>query len=150
MRASGSLAATKWPSFTGKSPVKCINGLATVVAGDPLQTFRCDGMDFYDFKSHGDLGSIKGEGSNTWGWVSDTGREFVAVGQVSTSDFHTRSLYGNVCADTNQGDGAAFAEIKKDGKLSYLGRLPQQSKLDSNSIWREIKVRKIGPSYLIH
>ena len=41
-------------------------------------------MDFYDFKSHADLGSIKGEGSNTWGWVSDTGREFIAVGQVST------------------------------------------------------------------
>jgi len=121
MRAAGDLAATKWKSFTGKGPVKCINGLATVVPGDPLYTFRCDGMDFYDFKSHSDLGSIKGEGSNTWGWVSDTGREFIAVGQ---------------------GDGAAFAEITKDGKLSYLGRLPQQSKLDSNSIWREMKSYK--------
>jgi hypothetical protein len=59
-------------------------------------------MDFYDFKSHGDLGSIKGEGSNTWGWVSDTGREFVAVGQVSASNSHSRSLCGNICADLNQ------------------------------------------------
>jgi hypothetical protein len=99
-------------------------------------------MDFYDFKSHGDLGSIKGEGSNTWGWVSDTGREFIAVGQVSTSNFHARSLCGSTFADLNQGDGAAFAEITKDGKLSYLGRLPQQSKLDSNSIWREMKSYK--------
>ena len=87
-------------------------------------------MDFYDFKSHSDLGSIKGEGSNTWGWVSDTGREFIAVGQVSTSSLHLRSLCDYICADLNQGDGAAFAEITKDGKLSYLGRLPQQSKLE--------------------
>lgn len=40
-------------------------------------------MDYYDFKSHADLGSARGEGSNTWGWVSDDGREFVAIGQVS-------------------------------------------------------------------
>jgi hypothetical protein len=39
-------------------------------------------MDYYDFKSHADLGSSRGEGSNTWGWVSDDGREFVAIGQV--------------------------------------------------------------------
>ena len=72
-------------------------------------------MDFYDFKSHADLGSYAGEGSNTWGWVSQTGREFVAIGQA---------------------DGTAFAEINKNGKLVYLGRLPQQS---VQSIWREIK-----------
>jgi hypothetical protein len=34
----------------------------------------------YDFKSHADLGSWAGEGSDTWGWVSDDGREFVAIG----------------------------------------------------------------------
>ena len=36
----------------------------------------------YDFLSHADLGSWAGEGSDTWGWVSDEGREFVAIGQA--------------------------------------------------------------------
>lgn len=72
-------------------------------------------MDYYDFKTHADLGSRRGQGSNTWGWVSDDGREFVAVGQE---------------------DGTAFAEITKEGKIVYLGRLPQQS---SVSRWREMK-----------
>jgi hypothetical protein len=49
------------------------------------------------------------------GWTSDDGREFVAIGQQ---------------------DGAAFAEITKEGKLSYLGRLPQYS---TPSTWREIR-----------
>lgn len=35
-----------------------------------------------------------------------------------------------------QQDGAAFAEITKEGKLSYLGRLPQYS---TPSTWREIR-----------
>jgi hypothetical protein len=33
-------------------------------------------------------------------------------------------------------DGAAFAEITKDGQLQFLGRLPAYS---VNSIWREIR-----------
>jgi hypothetical protein len=49
------------------------------------------------------------------GWTSEDGREFVAIGQQ---------------------DGAAFAEITKEGKLSYLGRLPQYS---TPSTWREIR-----------
>jgi hypothetical protein len=49
------------------------------------------------------------------GWTSDDGREFVAIGQQ---------------------DGAAFAEVTKEGKLSYLGRLPQYS---TPSTWREIR-----------
>lgn len=75
-------------------------------------------MDYYDFKTHADLGSRRGQGSNTWGWVSEDGREFVAVGQE---------------------DGTAFAEITKEGRIVYLGRLPQQS---SVSRWREIKSYK--------
>lgn len=47
------------------------------------------------------------------GWTSKDGREFVAIGQQ---------------------DGAAFAEITKEGKLSYLGRLPQYS---TPSTWYE-------------
>ena len=69
----------------------------------------------YDFKTHRQLGSTRGEGSSSWGWTSPTGREFVAIGQS---------------------DGAAFAEITTDGKLVYLGRLPQYS---SVSIWRELR-----------
>ena len=75
-------------------------------------------MDLYDFKSHADLGSWAGEGSSSWGWTSDDGREFVAIGQA---------------------DGTAFAEISKKGQLVYLGRLPQQSVI---SIWREIRSYK--------
>ena len=73
-------------------------------------------MDLYDFASHADLGSYAGEGSSSWGWVSADGREFAIIGQA---------------------DGAAFAEVSKQGKLIYLGRLPQQSVF---SIWREIRV----------
>lgn len=50
--------------------------------------------------------------------MSPNGREFVAIGQA---------------------DGTAFAEITRDGKLVYLGRLPQQSVF---SIWREIRSYK--------
>jgi choice-of-anchor B domain-containing protein len=72
-------------------------------------------MDMYSFKPHADLGSVAGEGSSSWGWTSDDGREFVAIGQA---------------------DGTAFAEISPAGELIYLGRLPQQSVF---SIWREIR-----------
>jgi len=56
-----------------------------------------------------------GRGSSSWGWTAPDGREFVAIGQM---------------------DGAAFAEITKDGQLQYLGRLPAYS---VNSMWREIR-----------
>ena len=75
-------------------------------------------IDLLEFKNHADLGSIAGGGSSSWGWVSDDGREFVAIGQM---------------------DGTAFAEISRKGKLVYLGRLPQQS---SWSMWREIRAYK--------
>ncbi|RYP23285.1 hypothetical protein DL765_001194 [Monosporascus sp. GIB2] len=99
-------------------PVPCINGLAKVVPGDAKQTFRCSKIDFYDFKSHADLGGPLGQGSSSWGWTSDDGREFVAIGQ---------------------GQGTAFAEVSKEGKLIYLGRLPQYS---TTSQWRELRSYK--------
>ncbi len=37
-----------------------------------------------------------------------------------------------------QADGAAFAELTEQGKLVYLGRLPQSSTA-APSIWREIR-----------
>ena len=72
-------------------------------------------MDLYSFKSHAELGSSNSSGSSSWGWTSDDGREFVAIGQ---------------------GDGTAFAQITPDGELVYLGRLPQHSFI---SRWREIR-----------
>ena len=95
----------------------CIDGQAELVAGDPLYTFNCSGLDLYDFKSHADLGSPTGEGAGSWGWTSEDGREFMAIGQS---------------------DGAAFLEILPSGKISYLGRLPQYSRAQP-SLWREMK-----------
>lgn len=75
----------------------------------------CKQIDLYHFLSHSALGSTRGFGSSSWGWTSSTGREFVAIGQS---------------------DGTAFAEVSSEGKLIYLGRLPQYS---SVSQWREIR-----------
>jgi choice-of-anchor B domain-containing protein len=58
-----------------------------------------------------------GQGSSSWGWTSEDGREFVAIGQF---------------------DGTAFAEISSEGKLVYLGRLPQYDPVGSR--WREIRI----------
>lgn len=110
--------------------------MAEVIPGDRNNTFQCSNVsalfilpgavstgsdiiqiDFYDFQSHYDLGSTVGEGAGSWGWTSEEGREFVAVAQS---------------------DGAAFAEISSEGKLVYLGRLPQWTAAQP-SLWREIK-----------
>jgi len=74
-------------------------------------------IDLYHFLSHADLGSDYARGSSSWGWTSEDGREFVAIGQY---------------------DGTAFAEISSEGKLVYLGRLPQYD--DEGSNWREIRI----------
>ncbi|KAG8622854.1 hypothetical protein KVT40_009365 [Elsinoe batatas] len=99
-------------------PVPCVNGLATVQAGNPLQIFRCRNLNLQDFKTHAELDSRSGSGSSSWGWTSPEGREFGAIGQA---------------------DGTAFIEISKDGRVTYLGRLPQQS---VTSQWREIRTVK--------
>lgn len=71
-----------------------------------------------------------GAGSSSWGWVSDDGREFIAIGQE---------------------DGTTFAEISSEGKLVPLARLPQVS-LPSD--WREIRGYKnymiIGSEAVAH
>ncbi len=132
-RQAGALNSAQYKSIDER--VRCENGLAVAVPGDANNTFRCnnvcsirlqanlqlltcDQIDLYSFKSHADLGSEVGEGSSSWGWTSDDGREFVAIGQA---------------------DGAAFAEITKEGQLVYLGRLPQTS---TPIIWREIRAYK--------
>jgi len=117
---AGEYDSRKWASkpVRGRTNVvSCRNGTAAVIPGDPLNTFRCNNIDFYDFVSHADLGSKTGEGASSWGWTSPEGREFVAIAQA---------------------DGAALAEITRDGKLVYLGRLPHTTAAEA-SIWREIK-----------
>ncbi|KAH7561514.1 hypothetical protein BM1_02618 [Bipolaris maydis] len=94
-----------------KNKVECINGTAIT----DTDVFKCKNIDLLHFLSHAELGSTRGVGSSSWGWTSDDGREFVAIGQQ---------------------DGAAFAEINKEGKLVYLGRLPAYS---TPSTWREIR-----------
>ncbi|KAF6815466.1 hypothetical protein CMUS01_12441 [Colletotrichum musicola] len=113
---SGEMDSTAYRSrLASEGSVPCVDGVAAVVAGDPNNTFKCDKIDFYDFKSHADLGSRAGQGSSSWGWTSPDGREIAIIAQA---------------------DGAAFAEITKEGKLVYLGRLPQYS---TESIWRELR-----------
>ncbi|KAL2206179.1 hypothetical protein CC79DRAFT_856287 [Sarocladium strictum] len=95
----------------------CENGFAAAIPGDFNNTFRCDNVDLYHFLPHSALGSNAGHGSSSWGWTSEDGREFVALGQY---------------------DGTAFAEISSEGKLIYLGRLPQYDSIGSN--WREVRI----------
>ncbi|CRK29942.1 hypothetical protein BN1708_005081, partial [Verticillium longisporum] len=114
--ASGEMNSTIYQSrLAADGPVPCVNGVAAVVPGDRLNTFKCNKVDFYDFKSHAALGSKTGQGSSSWGWTAPNGREFVVVAQA---------------------DGASFSEITSAGKLVYLGRLPPYS---TNSIWRELR-----------
>ncbi|KAF3349320.1 hypothetical protein HYQ45_008522 [Verticillium longisporum] len=112
--ANGEMDAARFPEL-GYTP--CVNGFAAAIPGDPLNTFRCSNIDLYHFLTHEQLGSWGGRGSSSWGWTSADGREFVAIGQY---------------------DGTAFAEITKEGKLSYVGRLPQYDAIGSN--WREIRI----------
>jgi len=107
--AAGVYASAQYSEI--KEKVACVNGTAKT----GTDTFRCSNIDLLHFLSHAELGSTRGVGSSSWGWTSKDGREFVAIGQQ---------------------DGAAFAEITKEGKLSYLGRLPQYS---TPSTWREIR-----------
>ncbi|KAF5523867.1 hypothetical protein CGCA056_v004397 [Colletotrichum aenigma] len=117
----GRFESAKWTARP-KDYIACKDGKVELVKGDPLQTFRCKDLDLYDFQSHATLGNSTGRGSGSWGWTAPNGREFFAVGQY---------------------DGAAFVEISKQGKLIYLGRLPQYS---VPSQWREIKTYK---NYLV-
>ncbi|KAH7359280.1 hypothetical protein B0T11DRAFT_312031 [Plectosphaerella cucumerina] len=111
--AAGLMDSALYPEL-GYTP--CVDGFAEAIPGDKNNTFRCRNIDLYHFLSHEQLGSV-GRGSSSWGWTSADGREFVAIGQY---------------------DGTAFAEITSEGKLSYLGRLPQYDAIGSN--WREIRI----------
>ncbi|KAF2854084.1 hypothetical protein T440DRAFT_496275 [Plenodomus tracheiphilus IPT5] len=112
--AAGEMDSTKFPEL---SYTPCENGFAAAIPGDFNNTFKCNNIDLYHFLPHAQLGSPAGQGSSSWGWTSESGREFVAIGQF---------------------DGTAFAEISSEGKLIYLGRLPPYDAIGSR--WREIRV----------
>ncbi|KXH31313.1 hypothetical protein CSAL01_03824 [Colletotrichum salicis] len=119
--AEGKFDSTQWTGRV-KDYLACKDGKVELVKGDPLQTFRCKDLDLYDFQPHAAFGNSTGRGSGSWGWTAPNGREFSAIGQL---------------------DGTAFAEISKQGKLIYLGKLPYFSE---PSRWREIKAYK---NYLV-
>ncbi|KAI5359248.1 putative choice-of-anchor B domain-containing protein [Septoria linicola] len=110
---AGQMNSTQWPEL---GYTKCENGFAAAIPGDVNNTFSCNNIDLYHFLPHSALGSV-GRGSSMWGWTSQDGREIVAIGQY---------------------DGTAFAEISSEGKIIYLGRLPQYDAIGSN--WREIRI----------
>ncbi|KAL6710360.1 hypothetical protein ACN47E_009306 [Coniothyrium glycines] len=109
--AAGVYASAQYAEV--KAKVTCTNGVA--VSG--ADRFKCSNIDLLHFLSHSALGSTRGFGSSSWGWTSDDGREFVAIGQS---------------------DGTAFAEVTSAGQLSYLGRLPQYTGAQPSQ-WREIR-----------
>ncbi|PPJ54788.1 hypothetical protein CBER1_04020 [Cercospora berteroae] len=133
LEAAGALNSSQWPSWKNwdqldrrvkRDRLRCRDGQAIAEPGNPMQTFRCDNMDLYDFINHNDLGGGEADprfpnrrGSSVWGWVGPRGRQFALIGQ------HT---------------GTAFVEIDRRGKMTYLGRLPANDPLGSS--WREIRV----------
>ncbi|PLN79669.1 hypothetical protein BDW42DRAFT_172478 [Aspergillus taichungensis] len=80
--------------------------------------YSCENVDLLGFISHQAMESKTREGNDVWGWTSADGREFAIVGQT---------------------DGTAFVEVKEDGSLEYVGRLPTQT---DSSVWRDMKVIK--------
>lgn len=78
--------------------------------------YQCNNIDLKGFLRHQDVGSRTREGNDIWGYTSSSGREFALLGQS---------------------DGTAFVEVKSDGSLTYVGRLPTQTVASS---WRDIKV----------
>lgn len=108
-RSAGKYKSNIWGKIQTYRP--CKNGYA---GSGVNTTFRCNNVDLRYFLSHAGLGSATGEGSSTWGWTSPTGREFIIIGQA---------------------DGAAFAEVTIDGRLDYVGRLPN-TKGSEPAIWR--------------
>jgi choice-of-anchor B domain-containing protein len=125
MADRGAFDSAQYGTFDPKRDyIACKQGTVALVPGDPVNTFRCQDLDLFDFKTHAQLGSSFGKGAGVWGWTSPEGRELIAIAQE---------------------DGTAFAEVGRNGKLTYLGRLPQYGTA-LRSMWREIKGYK---SYIL-
>ncbi|KAF2269791.1 hypothetical protein CC78DRAFT_602036 [Lojkania enalia] len=125
MNLFNAAAGPQWPELHF---AQCKDGRAVPFRDEPNNFYRCNNMNLHHFVSHTDLGSTIGQGSSSWGWVSDNGREFAIIAQ---------------------GDGAAFAEITNAGKLRYLGRLPQTEGTPTSQ-WREIRTYKAGLTMTSH
>jgi hypothetical protein len=69
---------------------QCRDGKAVPFRDQPNFFFRCKNMNLHHFLPHSAFGSETGQGSSSWGWESDDGREFAIIAQA---------------------DGAAFAEV---------------------------------------
>ncbi|PVI08196.1 hypothetical protein DM02DRAFT_648258 [Periconia macrospinosa] len=133
LEAAGALNSSQWPSWKNWDQISpavkngslpCRDGVAVAEEGNPMQTFRCQNMDLYDFLNHNDMAGGEADptypnrrGSSVWGWVGPQGRQIALIGQ------HT---------------GTAFVEIDARGKMTFLGKLPSQDPIGSS--WREIRV----------
>jgi choice-of-anchor B domain-containing protein len=112
-----SLEADEYPELHF---AQCKDGQARPFRDQATFFFRCKNVNLHHFLPHSAFGSATGQGSSSWGWTSDDGREFAIIAQA---------------------DGAAFAEVIRGGKLRYIGRLPQTAGAAA-AIWREIRVFK--------
>ncbi|KAI5359299.1 putative choice-of-anchor B domain-containing protein [Septoria linicola] len=133
LEAAGALNSSQWPSWSTwdkldrrvkNNRLQCRRGVAVAEEGNPMQTFRCDNMDLYDFMNHNDMGGGEADprfpnrrGSSIWGWVGPRNRQIALIGQQT---------------------GTAFVEVDRRGKMTYLGRLPSNDLIGSS--WREIRV----------
>lgn len=70
---------------------QCRDGQAVPFRDQKDFFFRCNNVNLHHFLPHSALGSETGQGSSSWGWTSDDGREFAVIAQA---------------------DGAAFAEVR--------------------------------------
>lgn len=70
---------------------QCRDGKSVPFRDQPTFFFRCNNMNLHHFLPHSMMGSQTGQGSSSWGWTSDDGREFAIIAQA---------------------DGAAFAEVR--------------------------------------
>jgi hypothetical protein len=91
--AEGDLAEGEYPELHF---AQCRDGKSVPFRDQPDFFFRCKNVNLHHFLPHSALGSQTGQGSSSWGWTSDDGREFAIIAQA---------------------DGAAFAEV---GLLNML------------------------------
>jgi hypothetical protein len=71
---------------------QCRDGKVVPFRDQPDFSFRCKNINLHHFLPHSAFGSATGQGSSSWGWTSDDGREFAIIAQA---------------------DGAAFAEVSR-------------------------------------
>ena len=78
---------------------QCRDGKAVPFRDQKDFFFRCKNVNLHHFLPHSALGSETGQGSSSWGWTSEDGREFAIIAQA---------------------DGAAFAEVRASDTRSGL------------------------------